>query len=602
MNIIPKDFTLHSLLNNPNEQFIIPSYQRRYAWRYPQQAALFRDIDMLLDNDGHLFGMLILHTGMHQGGVNTVNVVDGQQRLTTTTILLLVMKAKFDELKSDFKATQIAQLLYCGDYTKSKVRKLLLGELDEPDMENLFQGKVDKIKNHRIIEAYNTFTDFIEDGIEDEGEVWLDKYYQKLLHTAKIIRLDVPEAKDAYKLFETINNRGLRLSATDILKNFILGHAAKLGDNKLSNTKELWSELITNLDGINSDDFFRQYVSSIYTRKISKSKLIEEFKKHYFKNVDGVDKLGEYRYNYGYIEEESMEDDENDFSDKIGDDLEHVLEENEQRIDLLDYLKHIVNASACYSKIIYEKFSDKKVNQYLKDLKAVRSFPSYIFLMHFLQFDNISRKNKLEILRMIASLMLRRHIVGRSTSYNDDIFATLLRFDYTTEDYITNIRNSFLEDYPDDDEFEDRFATHELKERVIDRARYILTQIEYYITGNTSEISVNSTEDVHVEHIIPKKIVTKRAKKEFGDWMTYLPGNVVLEHKKRVNRIGNMTLFSGPLNIKISNGPFLDKRIEYKNSNIQLTKNLGEYKYFKFQHLDDRGKELASIAKDIWKI
>lgn len=120
MNVVPKDFTLHALLHNPNEQFLIPSYQRRYAWRYPQQAALFRDIDMLLDNDGHLFGMLILHTGIYKGGLNTVDIVDGQQRLTTTTILLKAVMDKFKELNFEFEATQIAQLLYCGDYNKKK--------------------------------------------------------------------------------------------------------------------------------------------------------------------------------------------------------------------------------------------------------------------------------------------------------------------------------------------------------------------------------------------------------------------------------------------------------------------------------------------------
>lgn len=602
MNVVPRDFTLHSLFNNPNEQFLIPSYQRRYAWKYPQQSALFRDIDMLLDNDGHLFGMLILHTGMYHGGLNTVDVVDGQQRLTTTTILLKTMMDKFKVLGLDFQANQIAQLLYCGDFTKREKRKLVLGELDEPDMEFLFNNKLKKIKNPRILEAHNTFVDYINQGIDDEGISWLEKYYQKLIHTAKIIRLDVPEAKDAYKLFETINNRGLRLSATDILKNFILGHTAKIDDETLKRSKELWAELIINLDGINSDDFFRQYVSSIYTRKISKTKLIEEFKKYYFKNVKDVEKLGEYMYNYGISEEESM-DDETLEVDSI--DLQEKVEEHEEvnnRISVVEYLQQIVDASSCYNKIIFACFDDKKVNQLLNDLKSIKSFPSYIYLMHFLQFESIESKDKLKVLKMIASLMLRRHVVGKSTAYNDDIFANLLRLDKDDVSYIKSVKDALIEYYPDDDEFEDRFAVHELKERVIDRARYILTQIEYHKTGNTKELSVSNTEDVHVEHIIPKTIDTKKSKKEFGDWMVYLSGNVVLEHKKRVNRIGNMTLLSGTLNIKVSNNPFLDKRKEYKNSNIQLTKDLSEYKFFKFHHLDERGKELAKLAKEIWKI
>lgn len=603
MNVVPRDYKLFTLFNNPTEQFLIPSYQRRYAWRYPQQLALFRDIDMLLENDGHLFGMLILHTGMHTGGINTVDVVDGQQRLTTTSILLKVLMDKFEELGVDFQAKQIAQLLYCGDYSKKEKRKLVLGELDEADMENLFRGKLDKIKNYRIWEAYETFVELIDEGIEESGQQWLQAFYDKLVHTATIIRLDVPQAKDAYKLFETINNRGLRLSATDILKNFILGHAAKISDEALEESKELWAELISNLDGINSDDFFRQYVSSLYTRKISKSKLIEEFKKDYFKKVEDVEKLGEYMYNYGITDaEESYEDDDAEVVETAEDEDENSKNEKTSRIHITEYIKHIVNATSCYRKIVLAQYGNKKIDQLLLDLKAIKCFPSYIFLMHFLQQDFIEKKTKVKVLKMIATLMLRRHIVGRSTSYNDDIFANLLRIDFNAEDYVALVKEQFLETYPDDDEFVAGFATHELKERVIERARYILTQLEYHITGNTNEVAISSAEDVHVEHIIPKAIDTKKSKKEYGDWMSYLPGNVKLEHKKRVHRIGNMTLLSGTLNIKVSNNPFLDKRKEYKNSNIQLTKDLGEYKFFKFQHLDERGAEFANMAKEIWKL
>lgn len=605
MNIIPKDFTLYGLLNSPNEQFKIPSYQRRYAWRHGQQAALFRDIDMLLPGDGHLFGMLILHTEGHHGGINVIDVVDGQQRLTTVTILLKVLYDKFKETSNDFVASQINQLLYCGD-PNDKIPKLVLGELDNPDMINLFEGKFQKIKNKRILEAHQTFSNFIDEGIRDEKPNWLNDYYQKLTQTAKIIRLDVQHSQDAYKLFETINNRGLRLSATDILKNFILGHAAKIGNAKLLEVRELWADLIIALDGIPSDDFFRQYISSIYKRKISSTKVIEEFKKYYFKNVNDVDKLGEYLYNYGNNDPNEEDIEESDDYDAIMKDLESEEDtddsNNTLKQDIKDFLQNIVNAAICYSKIWHSSFTTSKLNNRVDELKAIKSKPSFIFLMHFLQENDNTLKEKLKILDMIAALMLRRHMAGRSTAYNDGIFARLLRLEKNNRYDFIKVRNSLLEDYPDDDEFRDHFPVHELKERVIDRARYILTKIEYHITGDTNELSINSTEDVHVEHIIPKKISTRKSKSEFGDWESYLPGNVTLEHKKRINRIGNMTLFSGKLNIRVSNGPFLDKRKEYVHSNIQLTKNLANYKFFKFDHLDNRGKELAELAVDIWKI
>lgn len=601
MHIIPKDFNLYGLLNSPNEQFRVPSYQRRYAWGHGQQAALFRDIDMLLPGDGHLFGMLILHTEGHHGGVNVIDVVDGQQRLTSITILLKVLHQKFEEREDSFTASQIAQLLYCGN-PEDKNPKLILGELDNPDIVNLFEGKYEKIKNPKILGAFNTFRDFIDEAINDEPDNWLMEYYQKLTQVAKIIRLDVQHSQDAYKLFETINNRGLRLSSTDILKNFILGHAAKIGKDKLSEVKELWADLIIALDGIPTDDFFRQYISSVYTRKISRTKVIEDFKKEYFKRVNEVDKLGEYLYNYGVDESDSSEEEEELDWKEDEESIEEIDGKTKDKVDIVIFLKRILNAAKCYSNIWFSSFKDDKINRKMNELRAIRSRPAFIFLMHFLQPNENDIKEKIKVLDMIAALMLRRHVTGQSTAYNDNIFAKLLRLEDNNYYDIDEIKESLLEDCPNDEEFLDRFSTHELNERLIDRARYILTKIEYHITGDTNELSINSTKDVHVEHIIPKKIKTRKAKSEYGDWETYLPGNVHLEHKKRINRIGNMTLFSGTLNIKVSNGPFLDKRREYSNSNIQLTKNLAEYKFFKFDHLDKRGKDLAEFAIKIWKI
>ncbi|RZK39057.1 MAG: DUF262 domain-containing protein [Pedobacter sp.] len=604
MQIIPKDFTLHGLLNNPNEQYQIPSYQRRYAWRFNQQAALFKDIDMLMNNDGHLFGMLILHTGMYHGGLNNVQVVDGQQRLTTISILLYALRRKFKELGNDYNVSQISYLLYCGNPNEEKTPKLILGELDNKDYASLLKHQLEKIENKRILEAFSTFEWFINDAYDEKGDEWINGYFQKLIYTAKIIRLDVQQAQDAYKLFETINNRGLKLSVTDILKNFILGHAAKISETKLEEVKTLWADLIIALDGIPTDDFFRQYVTSVYTRKITVNKLIEEFKKHYFKNVKDVDKLGEYRYNNGAGESEDIYDEDEDTNEEPLNDLEQEEEEivlTGKRIDISDYLREIVNAGKCYSKIWYSNFDDKKLNKRLQDLQAVRSFPSYIFLMHYLQTDT-PKKEKYKVLEFITTVMLRRHICSRRTSENDDIFAKLLRLNFTEDGYLNKFKDLLLEDYPEDDEFVDRFPVHDLKHQVLDRARYILTEIEYFKSGNTGEFAISSPDDVHVEHIIPQKITSKSNIAEFGNWEVYLGNKALIYHKQKVNRIGNLTLLAGNLNIGASNNPFIRKKKSYKESNILLTQELGNLADFKFYHLDKRGTELAEIAKQIWKI
>jgi len=599
MNIIPKDLTIHTMLLNPTEQLVIPSYQRRYAWKDAQVYALFEDIDMLQDNDGHLFGMLILHTGAHHGGINQIDVVDGQQRLTTLSILLHVIRNKYQTFGNNYKVSQIDTMLKCGINEDSKENKLILGELDYGDYQKILKNKLDNIFNKNLVNAYEVFTTLIDERIEEDEPTWLDGFYQKLVHTAKIIRLDVQQAKDAYKLFETINNRGLRLSATDILKNFILGHAAKIGTSKLKEAKYLWSQIIINLDGIPTDDFFRQYISSIYTRKITKSKLIEEFKNHYFKNVKDVEKLGEFTYNQGYYEEPEIEEEEEENEDIS---LKEISTSNSiDRIDLELFLENIVAASKCYSKIWNVNFEDSKINDKIRSLAHIKSFPTYIFLMHYLQWGN-NIKDTHFILDAITTTILRRHICSRRTSENDNIFARLLRIP-RQNDYNKLIVKALSEDCPEDDEFIDRFPLHDLKGNLINRAKYILTQIEYYKTGDTGEFIINSGNDVHLEHIIPQKIKPANWKNKYGDWESYLGEKSVLKHRKFVNRIGNMTLLAGDLNISASNNPFTKKKACYRKSNISMTRELGESnKEFKFHRVDSRGIVLAHIAAKIWKL
>ncbi|HAW81242.1 MAG TPA: hypothetical protein DCX27_17000, partial [Balneola sp.] len=162
MIIIPQDQTITSLLANTHERFVIPSYQRRYAWRDAQHSAFFKDLDMLLSDEGHLFGMLILHTGNHKGGINDVYLVDGQQRFTTLSILLLVLKEKFEEQKENYLIQQIEQKLYCLD-PKSKTPKLVLGELDNSDYLNLLKHRFDEIENQKILDCYNNFKILVEE-------------------------------------------------------------------------------------------------------------------------------------------------------------------------------------------------------------------------------------------------------------------------------------------------------------------------------------------------------------------------------------------------------------------------------------------------------
>jgi len=591
MNITPNKLTISQLFATSNEQFLVPSYQRRYAWGYNQIKALYDDIRMLKEGDGHLFGMIILHSDLHLGGLNKPELVDGQQRLTTLAILLKVIQQCFKNMGNKDKEDQIKKMLACSGYDDKEVPKLELGELDNRDFVSLMkQEEIHEYTNINIRDAYINFKQWLENFSSQE----LNRFFFTLTNMTVIIRLDVGIAQDAYKLFETINNRGLRLSPTDIIKNFLLGHAAKIGGDVLEETKSLWSTIITNLDDIDTDDFFRQYMCSVLHRKISTSKLVYEFKKYYFKYVDKSELLGEFAY---YVDELTDEDEDKNSTALNGEENEHI---EDVKISINDLLRKFKETSRTYRKIALGQFDDAKINRHVVYLNKILSTPTYIFLMHFLQKD-LPVDTVVQVLKKIEAFMLRRHICEMRTSEHDDIFSKMLHI-LDSDEIVDAVKKHLVEHFPSDEDFRISFPKHSFYGRLIDRAKYVLEQIEYSEQGNVGELIVAGPSEVHLEHIIPQTITTKKSKEEFGNWEEYLGPNSIVKHKKYVDLIGNMTLLAGSLNIQAYNNPFGKKKSSYRNSSLAITKKLANQSDFKFYHIEKRGKELTEKAIRIWTI
>jgi len=159
--------------------------------------------------------------------------------------------------------------------------------------------------------------DVIRGWIEENELDRLGEFLYKLQNQVIIIRLDVIDAKDAFKLFEAINNRGLRLSPTDIIKNFVLGNAARVSDNALKDARYRWAELVTYLDGTDTDAFFRYFLISILKKRVTKSKVVPEFKALFMNDVIEAAMLPDRHLYVDEAEEEEEEeaDDLTEFAD-----------------------------------------------------------------------------------------------------------------------------------------------------------------------------------------------------------------------------------------------------------------------------------------------
>ncbi|HET8708889.1 MAG TPA: DUF4357 domain-containing protein [Candidatus Saccharimonadales bacterium] len=589
MKINPNTFTITQLYGTESEQYVIPAYQRRYSWEDKHIRELFDDINQLDDGDAHLLGSIVCLTSTFKAGINELELVDGQQRSTTIMLFLNAMEERLLAAGKRDDALNVERCLYCKDFAGIKKNKLRMGDLDQKDFDRVMQNRnLDDVVNDQLLRAHQLVMRLVGELNDEE----FNRFRYKFINNAYLIRLDVSDAKDAFKLFETINNRGLALSPADIIKNFLLGNASLINDGTLEDVKESWTGLVLALDGISMDDFFRQYMISLRGRRVTKSQLIDSFKKYYVRNVAEGARLQKY---------EEFVDTEDD-------------ETAPEQQHLTDFVGDLRKAAEVYRQIVRCDTADEKINRHLDNLRRIRSFAANPFVLNLLRRD-IDRKDMLAILKMLETFVLRRNVAEYRTNELEDIFARLTKL--PDERLIENVYVEFRDSLPSDDEFRARLLTHDFKGQLENRAKYMLEQLEYKITGDNPdkpEKPIGSSEDVHLEHIMPQTITTKKSKEEFGDWEAYL-GEDRERHGQYVARLGNLTLLGAPLNIHASNNPFKSKKVngvaadgdksketDYSKSKIELTRQLLDLVAFRITQIESRSNQLSDLAMEIWKL
>jgi hypothetical protein len=595
MKITPTTLTLQQFFSVGNEQFLIPAYQRRYAWGQRQQRELFDDLRLLASGDTHLLGTVLFLSDTHKPGINQLELVDGQQRVTTITILMRVLALRFEKEKKEKIAQKIAELLQCEGVNEQAQPKLQLGDLDHGDYVRIMDGgDISEVENDCLSSAYEHFTEWVGQLSADE----LHTFFHKLLNSASIIRLDVGSAKDAYKLFETINNRGLRLKPTDIIKNFLLGHASSLPAGTLDKVKDDWRKLIVALDGLDGDDFFRQWLAGKLHRKVTKTKLVADFKAYYLRHVLEAESMTEFQSST--IKDDEDEDDTEDVAITGEEDETAEVSTKIKKVKLTAFAKALRQSAELYAELLRCETQSANVNRHIANLWRIKAFQTFTWLLDMFGRKSLEERAQVRLLKALEAFMMRRHICEKRSNELETIFAGLTSI--ADEGYEKAVLAILREHTPDDEEFESSFASFPFVPAVIDRARYALEMFEYRVIGHKNEYYLADPDELELEHIIPKAADKPSTKKEFGDWPSYLGEGWKAKHSKMLHRIGNMTLLADELNVVASNNPFLSKRKEYAKSNIQLTKDLVDLGHFKFKQVEDRSKAFAKQAVAMWRV
>ncbi len=595
MKITPTSLTLNQLFGSSNEQYVIPSYQRRYSWRERQVYELLDDIDLLEGSDTHLLGNIVCLTGSHAAGLNKLDLVDGQQRLTTISILFECIRQHLMEQENTELASDLGRLLHAKTIDGKELPKVLLDSIDSKEFARLV--KADDQGDFVNENLFNAFT-IVRDWISEQELKDLIEFLYRLQNQALLIRLDVSDAKDAFKLFETINNRGLRLSPSDIIKNFLLGNAARFGEDSLKDACDAWAKLVLHLDRTSSDNFFRHFLTARTQRRVTAAKVVPIFKALFMREVREAVDLPDRHY---YFDEDDVDTDNDENDGETSLDRESSEEEKSEhpQLSFKSFLKKLVESAKIYGRLLLASTGNKSADRHLRNLHMIKAAQTFGYLMH-LKVGGCDEKHFLTILKLTEAFVLRRHICRERSNDTETLFARLCAVN--PKNPVPDTRVAYRASCPSDEKFREEFANVMFTSNIIDRARYCLESIEIAKHGKYVELQVLGTDLVHVEHIIPKKIKTIKAKEEFGDWVTYLGEKSILHHPKYLSRIGNLTLFSGKLNISASNNPFSGKRPAYRESSILMTQEIGKMQNFRFKQVEQRSKDLADSAVELWPV
>lgn len=557
-------------------------------------AALWDDIDAVTGTDTHLLGTIVCLAGHHKAGINCLELVDGQQRLTTISIILHCVLERMQLEAEGEAARDLERLLSCKAFGGRANPKIGLDSLDSQQFAgHVAMDEMAEPENEHLSSAFGLIRERILNlDLGDLGE-----FLYKLMNQAFVIRLDVSEAKDAFKLFETINNRGLKLSSTDIIKNFILGNAARFGPKDLQYAQDRWGDLIKQLDGLCMDTFFRHYLISIRERKVTSHKVVAEFKDYFMNGVKEAEGLPDH-YRYDDQDDDDEEDSDPDDDDN-GEEKDSGTSKHEVvKVPFKRFLTQLVDGARFYREIILAKTGKPSIDRHLRNLKLIKSMQSHGFLMA-LRLRGCNDNKFEQVLSLTESFILRRHICKERSNETERLFAKLCGVN--AHNPVPVLQKEMRELCPSSEDFEKEFASASFKGALMDRARYCLEQFELHQQGQYVELMPVGSDSVHIEHIIPQKIEGRQAKAEYGDWPTYLGANAKAKHGKYLFRMGNLTLFAGPLNIGASNNPYSRKKEAYKRSAFKITKSLPtKYADFRFAQVDKRSAEMAKLAVKIW--
>lgn len=547
--------TYRQLLAN-GLRYEIPKFQRDYSWEAEHWDDLWQDIKLILahEDNEHYMGYLVLQTTNNK----EFFIIDGQQRLTTMSLLILAGLKCLKELADSGDDTEnnlkrIDNLLssyigYVDPVSLIANNKLKLNRnSDDYYRQYLVLLKELPIRNTNASEKHmrECFIWFYE-KIKKEfntGEKlarFIDEIVDKLFFTV----IEVTDQLNAFKVFETLNARGVQLSSSDLLKNYFFSVVDESLPHKaeIEEVENIWSKIVGKLGEQKFEDYLRYYWNSI-NKSVGKKNLFKIIK--------------------------------------------NSVKTKEQVFELIRNLNDVADIYMAIQDPYDDYWRDKpEIRKYIKELKLFQIRQTYSLFLAAIR--NLNLKEVEKIAKICSVISFRYNIIGGlNPNAQEDVYNSLAI--KITRNKIYEVKD-FQPIYVNDSSFENDFSTKEFKSssrnhRIV---KYIYSKIEKYQFHN----EIDEESDLFtIEHILPEN-----ADDTWGDF-------TFEEINRSVYRIGNLTLLEKKFNKEADQKPFKEKLSFFKQSKSKLTNAIVDnFETWNEDKLSARQKDLAKHAKAIWKI
>ncbi|MFT6508764.1 MAG: hypothetical protein ACJAVO_000177 [Parvibaculaceae bacterium] len=539
-------------------QFVIPIYQRTYSWTEKECRQLWDDIIRTGKNDAisvHFVGSIVyIEEGLSQVSHQApLLVIDGQQRLTTVTLLLAALASALgdEEPVDGFSARKLRNYyLLNPEETGERHYKLLLSQTDKKTLKAIVGGKEQPAEHSiRVTENFALFEELIA-GCKGDLEAVCNGL-------AKLVVVDIALNRDQDNpqlIFESMNSTGRELSQADLIRNFILMGLEPVLQTRLY--EEFWRpmEIAFGQEAYNThfDGFMRHYLT-VKTGDIPKlGEVYEAFKAH--ARETGA----------------------------TGDDVEPLVKE------IRDFARYY-----CAMALGAEPDADlAQAFHDLRELKVDVAYPFLLELYHDYSTGLLSKDELVGAVRLVEAYVFRRAICAIPTNSMNKTFATFTKA-LKKDRYLESIQAHFINlpsyrRFPKDDEFERDIQTRDLYNF---RSRsYWLRRFENF--GRKERVSVD---EYTIEHIMPQNEELSQA------WQAALGTEWQRVHETWLHTLGNLTLTG--YNSEYSDKPFIEKRDMvggFAQSPLRVNAGLGQLDDWNETTIKQRAAKLAKSAIGVW--